>query len=142
MPKVIREWHGPEIQMRTHRAAGRGIISIGTHIAVATKQITHVITGNLRRSIHVAPAFYEKANEDIDRTLAGEDLLLMGAEEVEAVHSEVLGGPAIEVGSWLPYACVEWVGRGHPGITQGMEAVRGPVSYAIMKRAFREEGLV
>lgn len=137
MSKVMREWYGPEVQMRVHRASGRGIVSIGMHISNATKIITHKLSGTLARSVHVAPGFYESAGSDERYSLTAD----LGPQFSHIEPIPTKDGPAVEVGSWLSYACVEWVGRGHPGITQGMEAVRGQVAWAIMKRAFREEGL-
>ncbi len=138
MPVAVkREWYGPEVKKRVHRATGRALIAFGTRVAVETKMVTHVVTGTLRRSIHAAPAHYEGAYSD--EKMAPDQDLLLTAHMVEA--TPVPQGYAIEVGSWMPYACVEWIGRGHPGVTQGLEAAR-PAAGAIFEKAFREEGLL
>ena len=130
------QWFGPTIQQRVNRAAGRAIIGAGTLIAVNTKVVTHVLHGNLRRSVHVAPFPYEGADDDETLAEKGVDLL------IETPHpTQTPIGPVVQVGSWMPYACVEWVGRGHPGVTQGLEMSRGKKMDAIFVQAFAEEGL-
>jgi hypothetical protein len=132
-----KEWYGPELQARGHRAAARALIGFATRVAVETKMVTHVMSGTLRRSVHAAPAHYEGAYEDERRAEGGEDLL---DTSMAMTATPTHAGYAVEVGSWMPYACVEWVGRGHPGVTQGLEAAR-PMVGAIFQKAFREEGL-
>ena len=141
---VARTWNGMSITDRVHRAGGRAIIGIGVAVATETKRITHVISGTLRRSITVSP--HGTVHDSDEATALPEsqggleaDLLLSG-ESIEATPT--LLGPSVEVGSWLPYACVEWVGRNHPGITQGLEMVRGARADAIVAQAWREERLV
>lgn len=134
--RFTRDWHGKSIQARVHRASARSILRIGEEIAAATKRITHVQFGTLRRSIHVAPAGYDGAG---DEGAAKNGDLMRGASWIDA---GVAGAnPVVEVGSWLPYACAEWIGRGHPGITQGLEMVRGVQADAIVVAAFKAEGL-
>lgn len=138
MAIVKRVWHGEAIKTRVHHAVGRGLIGIGMAVSYETKLVTHVVTGTLRRSVHPAPAFYE-AGEVEHKLMEGAeiDLALLAPEHATPTRN----GYAIEVGSWMPYACVEWVGRGHPGVTQGLEAVRGTTANFIMSKAFREAGL-
>jgi hypothetical protein len=133
---MAREWFGMDIEAKINRASGRAIIAIGVNVASETKRITHRISGTLARSIHVAEVGYEQG--DTDEGLAESGDLLFQLMPASATHTEF--GPAIEVGSWLPYACVEWVGRQHPGITQGLEAARSRAD-AIVEQAFMEEGL-
>jgi len=134
--RVAKTWNGLDFLARLDRAAGRSIVAIGVNVAVETKRITHKQSGTLARSTHAAP---RSANHNSDEGLAqAGDLMSMGGTP-KAEHSEF--GPAIEVGSWLPYACVEWVGRAHPGLQQGLEAVRGARADAIVAQAFAEEGL-
>lgn len=132
-----REWYGLELQARINRAAGRAIIGIAMAVAVETKNITHVVNGNLRRSIHAAEVGYDGSPDEEEAQSA--DLLM---SHFMPVATPTPFGPAVEVGSWMPYACVEWVGRGHPGITQGLESVRGIRTDVIVRRAFQEEGLI
>ena len=125
------------LEERVDRASARALIGIGTRIAIETKLVTHVVTGTLERSVHVAPRFYDDEDGDLKMAQNGADLVDMSG----ALHpTKTSGGWEIEVGSWLPYACVEWVGRAHPGITQGLEASR-PLFGPIVMQAFREEGL-
>ncbi len=134
-----------EFRARSKRATGRATVALGVGAASETKRVTHVIFGTLRRSVHAAPAGSPEGHEadlrDAESTEqggAGLDLLL---ERGAPLPTYTPFGPVVEVGSWLPYACVEWVGRGHPGVTQGVEAIRGPYADAVVRRAFAEEGL-
>lgn len=132
--KITKQWNGPIFLERLNRAAGRSIVAIGVNVAVATKQVTHVETGTLRRSVFAASPTADHADDQRQALTA--DLL---AEDF--IAGKTFLGPAVEVGSWLDYACVEWVGRGHPGLQQGFEAIRGTRANAIVWQAFREEGL-
>jgi hypothetical protein len=135
-----RSWLGDEVTARINRAAGRAIIGVGMQAAVDTKRVTHVISGDLRRSVHVAPVEYEGSEDEgmvADNPSA--DLLM---STMPQLASPTPLGPAVEVGSWMPYACVEWVGRGHPGVTEGLESVRGMQTDRIIAAAFRQEGLI
>jgi hypothetical protein len=79
------------------------------------------------------------APHDNDENLASTNDLSLEGGHIEPTETPL--GPTVEVGSWLDYACVEWVGRGHPGVTQGLEAVRGARADLIVAQAFREERL-
>jgi hypothetical protein len=48
---------------------------------------------------------------------------------------------ALEVGSWVAYACVEEVGRGHAFMAPAVAAVGGARATALMVQAFAEAGL-
>jgi len=121
---VRRTWHGDEIEVRGKRATGRAIVGMGESVASEQKQAAHVISGDLRRSVHAA-----RVNT-------------MGA--VEADQETVREGPnnfQLEVGSWLPYACVENNhGGDHRFADIGWEAAE-PTFDAKLIRAWREEGL-
>lgn len=141
MPMRTRTWEGLTIKKKIDRAGGRAIVGIGMVAVVETKRVTHVLSGTLRRSTHMAaPGEYhdddEHEAERVEDGGRGKDL---GLKPAHAAHTPI--GQVIEVGSWLPYACVEWVGRMHPGITQGIEAARGARADAVVRQAFREEGL-
>ncbi len=146
MPRMERSWEGIPLQARIDRANVRATISLAVHAAMATKEITHVISGTLKRSVHAAPVGYDAEESDlanaepVERGGLGQDLMpmFMGTEIVAVSPM----GAMVEVGSWLPYACAEWVGRGHPGVTQGMEMIRGALAYSIVFKAYKEEGLV
>jgi len=131
-----RSWHGLELEERVQHATGRAIIGIGMAVVVNTKEITHVITGTLRRSTHMAPVDYDGSGDESAAQTQDMSMLMSSPE----VHHDALGA-SIEVGSWLPYACAEWIGRGHPGITQGVESVRGVRTQRIVAQSFAEEGL-
>lgn len=135
---MARNWNGMSIIEKKNRACGRSIVAIGMLVAADTKRLTHRISGTLARSIHAAEVNAEHDEDEEARMAASADLM---ATKGIPLPSNTRFGAAIEVGSWLPYACVEWVGRNHPGITQGVEGVRGIRSTAIIAQAFREEGL-
>jgi hypothetical protein len=140
MGMVAKNWNGPSIEARINRAAGRAIVGIGMAVAVETKVVTHVVSGNLRRSVHAAPVRYTDAEADVRNVEVGYADLMLLYGPPPPTYTKL--GPAIEVGSWLPYACVEWVGRMHPGVTLGLEAVRGMRADRIVYTAFKAEGLV
>jgi hypothetical protein len=139
MGQVSKSWYGPELEAKIKRATGRSIVAIGMAIAVETKIVCHVVSGNLRRSIHAAPIRYTDADQDLRNVETYADLMLLYGPPPPTWTPL---GPSIEVGSWLPYACVEWVGRMHPGVTQGLEMVRGQRADKIVFAAFKAEGLV
>jgi len=124
--RIEKTWHGDEMIKRSRRANGRAIIAVGERTAANSKKYAHVVSGNLRRSIHAAKT------------------QTMG--EVPATTSNVSTGAtrraevAVEVGSWMEYACVEEVGRGHRFMQPGWEETQ-PTVWPTIKRAYDEEGL-
>lgn len=133
---MARTWEGLTFQARAHRAAGRAIIGIGMAVSADTKRLTHRVSGTLARSIHAAPIGAD--HEGDENSALTQDLMMSRGF---LVPTPTPAGPSLEVGSWLPYACAEWIGRDHPGITQGLEGVRGARATSIVMQAFREEGL-
>jgi hypothetical protein len=122
---VAKNWEGDELLARAARATGRGLVGIATSITSHAKVFVHEMSGDLRRSIHAAkPASsgQREARTGSDAKLA-DDLFLL------------------EVGSWLDYACVEEVGRGHQFMQPAVETVSGAEAFATMKQAWMEEGL-
>lgn len=118
-----RTWHGDEIIARARRASGRAVIGMAEQVSVAQKRAAHEISGDLKRTIHAA-----QPNT-------------MG--EIGADQRTVRIGPTmlVEVGSWLPYACVENNRGGeHRFADIGWEAAR-PAFGRTLQRAWREEGL-
>lgn len=136
MGLVARSWNGLVVKDKINRAGGRSIIAISVGAATETKRVTHVLSGTLRRSVHTAPAT-EFHDNDEDEALSGNDLL-MDSHSLRATQTPI--GPMMEVGSWISYAAAEWIGRNHPGVEQGVEAMRGAKSDLIVAAAFREEG--
>jgi hypothetical protein len=137
MAMVSRTWNGLTLQHKIDRAAGRAIVGIGVLASVETKRVTHKVTGTLSRSVHAAEPMEYHESDEVDA--AGGADLMMDAGQLHAAKTYV--GRVIEVGSWISYACAEWVGRGHPGVTQGLEVSRGVRADNIVKQAFMEEGL-
>ena len=115
------DWDDATTRRRFDRAVGRGTIGVAGRVETQAKRNVHVITGDLRRSIHSA-----KVN-----TL-GEEL----ASQRNVLTSD---GAITETGSWLDYACVEEVGRGHAYMMPAVESVRA-VAVAIFQESFRQEG--
>lgn len=127
-------WNGAVIALRVRRALGRGLIGIGEGTSVLAKQGADVISGTMRRSVHTAPRHY----------VGDADLMAAQRSDIPNVliPSSIPPDWALEVGSWLPYACVEEVGRGHRFVTPAVEQMQGARSFRIMKQAFAEEGLI
>lgn len=138
MSHMVRTGNWDEFNAKVDRATGRAIVGIGVAVAIETKRITHRISGTLARSVHAAPAGYGGAEQDASEAPTQDLMQILPGLEI-ATPTEL--GKAVEVGSWMPYACVEWVGRQHPGVTQGLEMVRGVRADSIVWQAFREEGL-
>lgn len=133
MGLVRKTWYGGILKERIDRASGRAIVAIAENVSAETKQVTHVISGTLARSVHAAPIGYDGSGDE--GRAATTDL---GGQPVEATVTA--SGARVEVGSWLPYACAEWVGRNHPGVTQGLELARVQAD-VIVHAAFKAEGL-
>lgn len=128
-----QEWHGDKIERHMKRAIDRACVGIATSVATDGKRNVHVITGTLRRSIHSAPVKY-MGLDDHERAMV--------SEIPNATTADVTGGAdhsKLEVGSWLPYACVEEVGRGHRFMQPAVESHIGQRSHAIVQQAIREE---
>ena len=121
---VRRTWHGDEIVARSRRANGRAVIGMGEQASREMKGASHQVSGDLRRSIHAAKVG------------------TMGT--IEADGGTVLERPtrvALEVGSWLPYACVENNrGGAHRFADIGWQ-LAAPRRMPTLQRAWREEGL-
>ncbi len=126
-------WLGNEQIVQAQRAAGRGLIAIGEHMSVIAKGHADVVTGTMRRSIHTAPAQYDGAGDEDQAKQA----------DIPGTTRPTQQGTTqiIEVGSWVPYACVEEVVRGHQFMTPAFQEMQGSASDAIMAQAFMEEGM-
>lgn len=100
--------------------------------------------GKITNSIHSALPDY-LGMEDADLVEAGEDLeyLNAGIEDiiVDDVVQNARGIFALVAGSWMPYACVEEVGRKRQFITPAVETLEGATADAIAFLAFKEAGL-
>lgn len=117
-------WHGDEIKARSHRAAARSILGMGEQVSREMKVNAHVQSGDLKRTIHLAKPD-TMGEVDADATTAR-----------DGTH-----GYKIEVGSWLPYACVENNRGGtHRFADIGFQLAK-PTFDGTLVRAWREEGL-
>ena len=114
------------------RAAGRSIVAIAEHVAADGTRNAHVVTGTLRRSIHAAEVGYDGGGDEETARTAKIGNVSQASYEGH--------GASVEVGSWLPYACVEEVGRGHQFITPAVEASRGYADGVVLQ-AVKAEGL-
>jgi len=124
MSEFSASWSGDELILRGQRALARATIAWGEHTSAAMKEVAHVISGDLRNSIHAAGA--ENAEGSPEAT---EDNVVLGDQGI------------VEVGSWLPYACVEENRGGeHRFATRGYEATAG-IGIIALEKAFEEEGL-
>lgn len=128
MSYYITSWNH-DILPRAQRAMGRGLIGIAERVVVDGKRNAHVITGTLRRSIHAAPVNYNGSGDE-GAAQSGD---IANTDDGELTK-------ALEVGSWVPYACVEETGRGHQFMTPAVSMAR---TYAddVMIMAFKQEGL-
>jgi hypothetical protein len=123
-------WNGGDLVDRCKRAQGRAVVAIGELVAQEAKRLAHVYTGTMRRSIHVAPAGYQGY---LDEAVARNS-------ELSGVTPEEVRDATVEVGSWVHYAEVEEVERGHEFVAPAVEAVRTQANEVII-RAAHEEGL-
>lgn len=123
----ISQWNGEELIKKARRATGRGFVGIAGRIESQGKRFVDVISGDLKRSIHVA------------RSGTSGNGPIRGGNDAQAPGSN--DAWLVEVGSWLDYACVEEVGRGHQFMQPAVESTSGGPAYAIMKQAWEEEGL-
>jgi hypothetical protein len=133
MPLVSKTWYGPAIAARVNKASGRAIVAIAENVAVETKQITHVISDTLRKSVHAAPKDYDGQGDQ-----ARAEATDLHGHPFSATDTPQ--GPTVEVGSWITYAWTEWITRGHPGVTQGLDLARGAAD-GIVEASFKAEGL-
>jgi hypothetical protein len=117
-------WLGDVMVARAARAIGKGMIGIGERVVVNAQMNAHVVTNTLRPSIHLAVP-----NSS-------------GDQRADTMNIMTTDGAALEAGSWLDYACVEEVGRGHAFMGPAVEEVAGPVAEDVMGAAFRSEGLI
>jgi hypothetical protein len=133
---VHRTWHGPEFIARERRANGRAIVGMAVAVAVEMKKVAHVQDNQLRPSIHAA-AVESMGGRDV--TEAGSDSSAPISDIANARIGETSW--AVEVGSWVPYACVENNrGGAHRFADIGWELAR-PTFDPKLKRAWAEEGL-
>lgn len=122
--RVDTEWKGDRIKERFQRAIARGTIGVGEQISVRAKSTVHVISGDLRRSIHTAK-----------HHTGGEQR----ANQQDALTPDGTGA-LVDVGSWLDYACVEENRGGeHSYMMPAIETVRGTAAVTY-QAAFKQEG--
>lgn len=119
--QVKLTWKGGEIEKRVKRAYARGTIGIAERVSAQGKRNVHKITTQLARSIHTA------------KVASGGNISPNQRNVLDAL------GAVCEVGSWIEYACVEEVSRGHRYMQPAIEQIRGS-AYITMRQAFIEEG--
>lgn len=103
--QLIRfRWNGPAVLAEVHRRTEDGLKAIAEDVASNAKEIVHVVTGTLQRSIHVATPGAGHAGDE-NAAASGVDLQRMLGGQAKAKRSG--GGATIEVGSWISYAAVE-----------------------------------
>lgn len=137
-------WRGPELTARVKKAARAGLIDIAAEAATIAKTLApedhnppDEKSGTLKRSVTIGAAGHDHGS-DYRRAEAGEDLLVGDLAEQRFRISATRGGETtfrIEIGSWIPYACVEEVR--HPFIHPAIELVRADAD-ALMIAAFRK----
>lgn len=118
---VKMKWKGGDVKKRVKRAYARGTIGIAEGVAGRGKVNVHKITTQLARSIHTA------------KVKSGGNISPSQRNILTAL------GAVVEVGSWIEYACVEEVSRGHRYMQPAIEQVRGS-AHITMRKAFQEEG--
>lgn len=130
-----KTWHGDEIDARSDRANGRAILGMGEATANAMRVAAHVVSGDLKRSLHVAAPVGAPHEPELERT---------GDHPLEATRETAEHRPkewATEVGSWMPYACVENNHGGDHRFADIGWQTASPFFDDQLQRAWREEGL-
>ena len=135
---VRRTWHGDEILARGKRATGRAIVGMAEEVAVQMKHNTHVQFGDLRRSVHAAKVDTMGAVNVTEPGLDDTTPVSPGAQELSKTGKVRFG---VEVGSWMPYACVENNRGGAHAFAQIGWDLGVPTFDPKLIRAWREEGL-
>lgn len=137
--RLIRhDWDGKKLTAKATRAQQRAILEIGDEVAREAKELAHVITGTLQRSIHTAPENYQ-GEDDFEAAYSGADLQDSNPATVYNIDLEPTG-VGISVGSWVDYAIIEEEARGHEFIQPAVEAVRHRAD-AVMVKHWKMEGL-
>lgn len=133
---VHRTWHGPEFIARERRANGRAIVGMAVGVAVEMKKAAHVVSDNLRTSIHAA-AVESAGGRTVTTPGSGIDAPLGDMGNARTGETSW----SVEVGSWMPYACVENNRGGEHRFADIGWELSQPTFEPKLKRAWREEGL-
>lgn len=129
-------WTGAEVKTAGRRAVNRTMVALGARTSSGAKQRVHRLTGTLSRSIHEAPPDY--ATQSAGDHEAAKTTDLAGSATAKLPVWDDKGEAALEVGSYLPYACVEEAR--HPFLAPALdEAMAG--AEETFRQAFAEEGL-
>lgn len=118
-----RTWHGDRIVRLSRAANEEAIVEMAEEVASEMRRAAHVKTGALRRSIGVAMP-------DTGGAVRGAETRTVGR-----------GKYAREVGSWLPYACVENNRGGEHRFADIGWAQARPRFKVILGRVWRKPGL-
>jgi len=117
------EWHGDRIIRLWRAASGEATVEMADEVAKEMRRVAHVKTEALKTSIHVALP-------ETNGSVVGAETRVVGK-----------GKHAREVGSWLPYACVENNrGGSHAFADIGWQLARAKFR-VILGRAWRRPGL-
>lgn len=135
-------WDGAEAKAKARRAVNRAMVALGARTTSGAKQRVHRLTGTLSRSIHEAPPDYAtQATGDLkaaqDAAHGGQEQDLAGSEMAKLPVWDEHSEAAMEVGSYLPYACVEEAR--HPYLAPALDEAMASAE-ATFKQAFAEEG--
>lgn len=136
---ISHEWHGKSLSLKASRAQARAILEIGDEAAHEAKQLAHILSGTMMRSIHTAPENYT-GEADYEIAATGVDLQDANPATVYNIDLEAASGIGISFGSWVDYAIIEEEVRGHEFIEPAVFAVRAR-SNGIMIKHFKIEGL-
>ena len=133
-PNVTFVWFGQVIKEQASEAIADGTIEVGDVIVQKAKGFAHQITGKLQRSIHVGEVG-RTGDEDEGRADTG-DIPNINSGDVQRDGMSA----SVDVGSWVEYAAVEEISRGHVFMTPAVEGARGE-AFGAMAKAFAARGL-
>jgi hypothetical protein len=149
---VDSTWMGDDILERVMKACGRAAIGMGMYAVQQAKEfegdpanhmgLPGVVTGTLRRSIHVAAPEYTGGADQMIAETGSPDDDGDGLFELPTVEEVVQGHQAVVLmGSWVLYAANEEEDREHQFLEPAVDMLRDGPAEEIVMQAFDEEGL-
>lgn len=122
MPNVLLDWRGPQLLREMEKASEEALVEFGLRLETAAKSQLRkghgVVTGTLRRSIHMASPDYDFAGDNVPPAAGTPE---RGGREARVGREA--DKIAIETGSGLEYAMA--VHQGH-GTFDGYHFITGP----------------